>query len=331
MSSASGLIAGREFSKPGVHSITYKDDFYPWASDVRGELLRHPDWKPMLQGGTSGSSMFIPQRQNGITTRPLDEEDRARLPQCLKFRDFLAENFPVLCPLLGVNPADAQIVEINAMAYGAGAWLSPHTDFFGHANKQNRLIAWMLYLTAPEDGEWTPEKGGAVRVWKPGDAEVRIHPRFNRFAMFRVHANSFHEVEKITWEPDWPHCRLALSGWIQGKPEPQAGRRTRVYLQSPSAQEKADEIEASLQGSLALHRLLAKQISYCENDPSLEIARIEELEQDLQAHSQAPPGTSFVRRVSGPEGCIIVVNETGETVYFGTLEGSREKLLPGPR
>jgi hypothetical protein len=331
MSTASGLIVGHEFSKPGVHSITYKDDFYAFASDVREELLRHPKWKPMLQGGTSGSTMFSPHRQNGITTSQLLDEDRERLPHCLKFRDFLAQNFEALCPLAGVNPADARIVEINAMAYGAGAWLSPHTDFLGYANKQNRLIAWMLYLTASEDGEWPAEKGGAVRVWQPGGEEKRVSPRFNRFAMFRVHANSFHEIEKITWEPDWPHSRLALSGWIQGKPVQEIDRKTRMYLQSSLAQEKSGEIEASLQGSLALHRLMAKQISYCGDDASLENARIAEFEQDFQAHKEAPAGTSFVRRISGPAGCIIVVNEAGDTVYFGTPDGASEKLWTSSR
>ncbi|MBZ5659134.1 MAG: 2OG-Fe(II) oxygenase [Acidobacteriia bacterium] len=325
------MIASQEFSKPGVHSITYKDNFYPLASEVREELLRHPKWKPMLQGSTSGSTMFIPQRQNGITTSQLLEKDREHFPQCLKFRDFVAQNFGVLCPLAGVHPADARVVEINGMAYGAGAWLSPHTDFFGHANKQNRLIAWMLYLTAPEDGEWPAEKGGAVRVWQPGGEEKRIRPRFNRFAMFRVHANSFHEIEKITWEPDWPHCRLALSGWIQGKPLDETGRNTRMYLISPSAQSISGEIGASLQGELALHRLLAKQMSYCGEDPSLEIARTAELEQDYQAHREAPAGTYFIRRIAGPPGCIIVVNEAGETVYFGAPEGAGEKLRAGDR
>jgi hypothetical protein len=329
MSSASGSIASVEFSVPGVHSITYKDNFYPFASQVREELLRHPKWKPMLQGSTAGATVFVPHRQNGITTSQLIEEDREQLPQCLKFRDFLAENLAVLCLLAGINPADAKMVEMNGMAYGAGAWLSPHTDFFGYANKQNRLIAWMLYLTAPEDGEWTADKGGAVRVWQPGGEEKRVHPRFNRFAMFRVHADSFHEIEKITWQPDWPHCRLALSGWIQGAPRPENDRKMRMYLQSSSAQERSSEIGASLEGALALHRLLAQQIGYSGGDASLEIARASELEQDLRANQEAPVGTYFVRRVAGPAGCVVVVNESGQTIYFGSVEGAAEKLRSG--
>ncbi|MBZ5642537.1 MAG: 2OG-Fe(II) oxygenase [Acidobacteriia bacterium] len=331
MSSASGSIASQEFSKPGVHSITFKDNFYPFASEVREELLRHPKWIPMLQGSTSGATMFHPHRQNGITTSHLLEEDRERFPQCMKFKDFIMQNIGVLFPLVGLNPADARLVEVNAMAYGAGAWLSPHTDFFGYANKQNRLIAWMLYLTAPEDGEWAADKGGAVRVWQPGGEEKRIYPRFNRFAMFRVHADSFHEIEKITWEPNWPHCRLALSGWVQGPLQDDSNRNMRLYLQTSSAEERSSQNEASLQGELALHRLLAKQIAYCGADASLELARTSELEQDYQAHREAPAGTCFIRRVAGPQGCIVVANEAGETVYFGALAGAEEKLRLGIR
>jgi hypothetical protein len=86
-----------------------------------------------------------------------------------------------------------------------------------------------------------------------------------------------------------------------------------------------------LQGVLALHRLLAKQMSYCGEDPRLEIARTAELEQDYQAHLETPAGTYFIRRIPGPPGCIIVVNDAGETVYFGTSEGVGEKLWPGSR
>jgi hypothetical protein len=269
------------------------------------------------------------QRQNGITTGHLDEEVREKLPWCLKLRDFLAERFAVLLPLVGVDPSDAREVEINAMAYGAGGWLSPHTDFFDHSSTENRLVAWMLYLTDPEDGEWAASKGGAVRVWASTGKEDRVRPRFNRFAMFRVAKNSFHEIEKITWEPGWPNCRLALSGWIQGVAPQQIERRTRMYLVSPSAQERREEMEAYLEGSLALHRLLAKQKGYCGRDVTAASNRIAEFERDYMAHREAPAGTSFVRRAPGPAGCIIVVNEKGETVHFGKPEEYVNKPQPG--
>ena len=164
MSASSGLIMGQGFSKPGVHSITYKDDFCSFAPEMREELLHYPKWKEMQQDGLGGGGQFVPHRQNGITTGHLQEEDRERLPYCWRFGDFLAQNFGTLCPLVGVDPADASYLELNAMAYGGGAWLSPHTDFFEYGHTENRLVAWMLYLTAPEDGEWSADKGGAVRV-----------------------------------------------------------------------------------------------------------------------------------------------------------------------
>jgi hypothetical protein len=325
MSSAASMTLSHGFSKPGVHSLTYKDDFCDFAAELREELLRYPKWKEMKQEGKASGEMVAPRRQNGITTGHLDEEVREKLPYCLKFRDFLAESFDALCPLVGANSADAREVEINAMAYGAGGWLSPHTDFFDHSTVENRLVAWMLYLTDPEDGEWPDSKGGAVRVWNTAEREERVRPRFNRFAMFRVAKNSFHEIEKITWEPGWTNCRLALSGWIQGAVQQKIERPTRVYLESSSAQEKNEEMEAYLQGSLALYRLLAKQKDYCGREASASSERIADFEKDYLAHREAPAGTSFLSRVPGPIGCIIVVNEKGESIHFGAPRGYCKK------
>lgn len=317
------------FSKPGIHSLTYKDDFCSFADELRAELLRYPKWKEMKQEGAAGGDMIAPQRQNGITTGHLDEEVREKLPYALKFRDFLAQSFAALLPVVGADPADGREVEINAMAYGAGGWLSPHTDFFDHSSTENRLVAWMLYLTDPEDGEWPADKGGAVRVWNEAGQEGRVRPRFNRFAMFRVAKNSFHEIEKITWEPDWSNCRLALSGWIQGATQQKIERRTRMYLESSSSQKRNEEMEAYLQGSLALHRLLVKQKGYCGREVTATSDRISEFEQDYLAHRESPAGTSFLRRVPGPAGCIVVVSEAGGIVHFGTPGEYGKKLHPG--
>jgi len=330
MSTAASVNIGLGFSKPGVHSILYKDDFCEFAAEVRDELLHYPNWKEMRQGGFGGGKVFAPDRQNGITTGHLGEQDRNRLPHCLRFRDLIARSFDTLCSLVDMNPKDAREVEINAMAYGGGAWLSPHTDFVEYGHEETRLVAWMLYLTAPEDGEWPPEKGGCVRVWAPGGAEERIRPQFNRFAMFRVHNNSFHEIEKVTWEPGWSNCRLALSGWILGRSADKTERNTHVYLQSSSSVQMGEEIEASLQGALALRRLQAKQMKYCGIETASIEERICELEKDYQAHREAPPGTSFLRRVAGPEGCVIVVNESGETIHFGTVAGFHKKIHNPP-
>jgi hypothetical protein len=317
------------FSQPGVHSLVYKDDFCSFASGVRQELLSYPHWAEMVQEGQGGVRKISPHRQNGITAGHLSEADHGRLPLCWKFKEFLTQNLGVLCPLMGIDPADAVYVETNAMAYGGGAWLSPHTDCLTTASSQKRLAAWMLYLTAPEDGEWPAEKGGAVRVWTPGQEEQRVRPRFNRFAMFRVHEGSLHEVEKIAWDPAWPNCRLALSGWIQGRPQPQFPRASRIYMQSESAPEKREEIEQSLQGELAFLRILEKQKSYCGLDTRSTVEQISNLEQDYEAHREAPPGTSFLRRVPGPPRCIFVVNDAGDRLYFGSLDGYLKKLQSG--
>jgi hypothetical protein len=311
---------------PGVHSITIKDDFCDFASKIRKELLHHPSWKEMLQDGIHGSDLLAPHRQNGITTGHLGPSDRGRLPYCLRFADILYQNLASLCSLVGLDPADAHSVEMNAMAYGEGAWLSPHTDAFEYSRAEGRLAAWMLYLTAPEDGEWPQDKGGAVRVWTSTGQEARVRPRFNRFAIFRVYEQSFHEIEKITWEPEWPACRLALSGWIRGRPAPKADRKARMYLESPDAQEKRAETEATLQGSLALHRLLAKQQAFCGMTDATSRERIAALEEDYQAHCDAPPGTCFLSRAPGPAGCIFVVNQAGAVVHFGDARRYGTKL-----
>ena len=326
MSTDTGTEIIQGFSKPGVHSLTYKDDFYPQALLVREELLHYPDWKEMTQEGLGTGRILVPHRQNGITTGHLYAEDSERLPLCNGFREFLSRNLAALLPQVGVIPTDPVQVEINAMAYGAGAWLSPHTDFFEYSLAQNRLAAWMLYLTAPEDGEWPLEKGGAVRVWIPGEEGIRISPRFNRFAMFQVSDRSFHEIEKIMWQPEWPNCRLALSGWFLGPRVTPVSCHACMYVRSSSASEKKSEAEKRLQGSLALHRLLAKQKDYCGINASKSWGRIAILEREYQAHTEAPAGTHFLGRVPGPAGCIIVVNEAGDVLHFGTLEAYRQKL-----
>jgi hypothetical protein len=323
MASASAASISRGFSSPGVHSITFKDDFCSFASEIREELLHYPKWKEMTQGGLLGGSVLAPDQQNGITTGHITESDRGSLPHSTRFSEFLLQNVAALCPLVGVDPIAVTYVEMNAMAYGAGSWLSPHTDASEYNNAEDRLVAWMLYLTSPEDGEWPTEKGGAVRVWNRSGNEQRVHPRFNRFAMFRVYDGSLHEIEKIAWQPEWPQCRLALSGWLKGLPVREVSRLTPMYLQSINAKKKNAGAEEVLQGSLALYNLLAKQRTFCGGTADRTRELIAELERDLQALRLAPPGTCFVRRVPGPEGCVIVVNESGAVVHFGKAEDYR--------
>jgi Rps23 Pro-64 3,4-dihydroxylase Tpa1-like proline 4-hydroxylase len=321
---ASSPKIGHGFSKPGIHSVTQKDGFYNLASEVREELLHYANWREMTQSGFGVSAVFSPHRQNGITTGHISERDRERLPQCVRFGEFLKQNLSALIPLVGLNSTRELYIESNARAYGPGAWLSPHTD----SHTDERLAAWMLYLTAPDDGEWPAEKGGALRVWIPSGEEQRVHPRFNRFAMFRVHNDSFHEIEKIAWEPDWPHCRLALSGWIRGPQEVKRKvRKARMYMQSASAQDRNAELEATLTGSLAFNRLLVMQKTYCGLDASKAISRISQLEEDYRAHRNAPPGTSFLGYAPGPADLIIVVDEKRAIIHCRTSEKAWSRIL----
>jgi hypothetical protein len=149
--------------------------------------------------------------------------------------------------------------------------------------------------------------------------------------MFLVNPDSYHEIEKILWEPEWPNCRLALSGWILGHPAENIDRKTRMYLQSASAKERNEKFSAYIQGSLALHRLLEKQKKFCGRDIRDTRGRISELEEDYQAHLDSPDGTSFLRRIPGPAGCIVVVNESGDIVHFGTTHQYKIKTDALPK
>jgi hypothetical protein len=305
------------FTDLGVHGLVHQDDFCDFAGAVRDELLAFPDWREMRQNSAEHVNVLSPQRQNGITTGHLTPERLARLPECSRFCELVRGRTRDLCDLAGVevtgDAADLTL-EVNAMAYGEGAWLAAHTDSLPANN--DRLLAWMLYLTHPDDGEWEPEKGGAVRLWDPDGTEVRLRPRFNRFAMFRVYKQSFHEIERVAWATGWDRCRLALSGWIRGT-RPRQEKGVRVYLKSPDYLKGRAEAESRLQGALALYRLLLQQREYCGMDTAAAKEALEECEQDYEAHRAAPPGTSFLQRSVGRAGSILVLDERRRVSYLG--------------
>jgi hypothetical protein len=212
------------------------------------------------------------------------------------------------------------------MAYGQGCWLSSHTDHHGASvHPQERLIAWMLYLTHPEDGEWSG-RGGAVRVWDEPSNAVRLDPRFNRFALFRVSPNSFHEIEELTATTDWEHCRLALSGWIR-KPVALADRRMAVYRKATDSDVARATTAKRLAGSIALHRLWKQQRLHCHLDDTTLTEQLDTLERSYESNDRAPPGTSFVTHMPGPKWSIVVVDEDGETLYFGPRDEYERKAL----
>ena len=201
----------KTFSTPGLHNLVYADDYCEHALDIRRELLDSTAWVEMQQETHHGHSGVRFDRQSGITTGHLDDERRTAFPRSLAFSDLLEDRLAEVCAAVAGTPPVQAEIEMNAMAYGHEGWLSPHTDYVVH--DPVALFAWMLYLTHPDDGEWLPDMGGAVRLFDAGGSELRLRPKFNRFGLFKVSDASFHEIERVTWACAWDRCRLALSGW----------------------------------------------------------------------------------------------------------------------
>lgn len=320
VTAADAIITRAErYSRLAVHNLTFCDDSFECALELREELLRFSAWTEMRQqGDRSIAGLTNPARQNGLTTGHITDKHARVLPNCLRFRDQLQASLPQLCQTMATPYSEHLQIEMNAMAYGEGAWLSGHTDRGKTAGASDRLIAWMLYLTHPEDNEWSLEKGGAVRLWDR-DREAVLRPKFNRFAMFTVSNGSFHEIEKITWNTGWKRCRLALSGWIRG-PYVEVEKEMRVYLKSADHEGLKEALEQSLLGSLALYGLMNQQRSYCDLDTTKTGQVLQEYQRDYDAHLSAPEGTSFSHRAPGPAGCITVLNEDRKICFFGKPE-----------
>lgn len=305
------------FARLGVHDLTVCDDFCTFAGELREELLRFGGWQEMRQQGERAIAGVVnPQRQNGLTTGHITEDQKESLPNCLRFRDHLQAALPAFCAIMNAPFSSDLQIEMNAMAYGEGAWLSPHTDRGKTATADDRLVAWMLYLTDPDYGEWALEDGGAVRLWERDGEEVRLSPKFNRFAMFRVSNESSHEIEKIQRDGGWPGCRLALSGWIRS-PYEKVENGVSVYIRSDEHDRLRADRETALSGAIALYQLMQQQRRYC----NLPVGRIKQVlrdyRRDYEAHLRAPIGTSFSHRAPGPEGCIVVLDEERRVVFFG--------------
>lgn len=310
------------FSSLGIHNFVYQDDFCPFAAEIRNELLHYPHWTEMRQASREHKNLFKPYNQNGITTGHLSESWRERLPHCLAFRDLLWQRQVELCQTVGVRSGEDMAVEMNAMAYGEGAWLSLHTD--AGALSDERVVAWMLYLTDPSDGEWLDAHGGAVRLVNRAREEVRLRPKFNRFAMFSVSSTSFHEIEQIAWKCGWTQCRLALSGWLtrsSGRPN-----ATTVYLHTPDFEKLRAQAGQRIEGSLALYNLMREQRAYCGLDVTETSEKLYQLNREYESHLSAPKGTYFLHHAPGPAACIVVLDENREIIYFGSREGYPRKL-----
>ena len=320
-----------QFSIPAVHHVVYADDFCPFAHEIRDELLRYPAWAEMTQDSRFDAvSQPRTDRQNGITTRHIGEQQRAMLPSALAFQDMLYQRAESLAARVGVDAAAGLEIEMNAMAYGEGAWLSPHSDYRPD-DARPRRVAWMLYLTNPEDGEWSTEKGGAVRLFEKDvlaplsaahRSETRIRPRFNRFAMFQVSEGSLHEIEAISWSCGWERCRMALSGWFRG-PDTSGPMAARLYVRRPDADDIRAQREARLRGAIAMYRLLRLQQAHAGNDSGSLDDVLKRYEAEREAQSTAPAGTVFLRHAPGPAWCVVVIDETEKVVYLGPRDGYR--------
>jgi Rps23 Pro-64 3,4-dihydroxylase Tpa1-like proline 4-hydroxylase len=304
------------FSQPSVHHLVYKDDFCTFANEIREELLGFPYWLEMRQDNYESKSFINPAKQNGLTTSHISDKHSQFLPNCLRFRDHLKTDLPNIAEIMGVDLSNDLQIELNGMAYGEGSWLSGHTDQGSTADGNDRIVAWMLYLTHPEDGEWSEDQGGAVRLWEREGGEIRLNPRFNRFAMFRVHKGSMHEIERIKWPTGWERCRLGLSGWVRGAREKKS-KGMLVYMSSPDYLKQREKMEAYLQGYLAIHRLMVQQKKYCGVDATDADEKLRECLEDYEAHVSAPHGTSFLRRAPGPRGCITVLDAEQKIGYVG--------------
>jgi len=305
------------FSSPGIHGLVHADDFYALAHEIRDELLHYPDWTEMRQSSSQYANLVYPDNQNGITTGNLNASLPTSLPYCLAFRNWLAQRRVELCELVGVHGGEGTSIEINAMAYGEGSWLSMHSDHTG--TRRESVVAWILYLTDPSDDEWKEEYGGALRLAGPARAEVRLRPRFNRFAMFRVSPASLHEIEKVRWPCGWSRCRLALSGWFTQVRAP-TPKRAAVYLRSADFEELRIKTGARIEGSLALYNLMREQKAYCGSDTTEVTSKLSEFNLEYKAHLSAPDGASFLCLASGPAALVIIQDENGKTLYFGPRE-----------
>jgi Rps23 Pro-64 3,4-dihydroxylase Tpa1-like proline 4-hydroxylase len=311
----------KTFSTPGLHRLVYADDYFEQALDIRRELLDATAWVEMRQDTHHGHSAVRFDRQSGITTGHLDDERRATFPHSLAFSDFLADRLADVCAAASEAPPAEAEIEMNAMAYGHEGWLSPHTDHVVH-DQRSRLFAWMLYLTHPDDGEWSPEKGGAVRLFDATGGEVRLRPKFNRFALFKVSDASFHEIERVTWACEWDRCRLALSGWIRGV-ESAEERRAPLYVRRSDADAARAEQIARLRGALAMYGLMRRQRLHSGLDTAAVDETIARCEREQRAHLDAPAGTLFLKHAPGPAWCMFVVDDKQQIVYFGPREGYR--------
>lgn len=98
----------------------------------------------------------------------------------------------------------------SASLYLPGDHSLPHNDF-KISDGEQRQVAFVWHLTK----HWRDDWGGAFYWCKTGHW---VHPIYNTLLLFNVDRSSKHLVTVVA-----PHAqgkRLAISGWWNGKPEP---------------------------------------------------------------------------------------------------------------
>ena len=196
-------------SRLPLHDGVLIDDFTSLAADLREELLAFPRYKPMRIGHAQNESF-----QTCITTGHI----QGRFPELAaghRFVRFLHDHAVEIGAWVGADPALPHGVDMSAMAYGEGGLLRVHTD-----SVLTRKLAFILYLTPPEDGEWTAADGGELVLSDRRGGTARVFPKFNRFVAFRVTDDALHEVREVKRATTWPRARLTLAGWIDGRLHP---------------------------------------------------------------------------------------------------------------
>lgn len=96
-------------------------------------------------------------------------------------------------------------IEAHFALYPPGARYARHRDRF--RDDDARVVSSVLYL----NDDWTPQHGGALRLFLPDGAEiphVDIYPKAGRLVLF-LSAEFEHEVLPATRE------RLSIAGWFR--------------------------------------------------------------------------------------------------------------------
>ena len=127
----------------------------------------------------------------------------------IDFRNYLLSvEFLTFIEKLTNTKIDHKMISIHSTRYNNTHYLLCHDD-----QLDNRIFAIMIYLKDMNDNE-----GGALRLFdskknSPTSIVKSITPKFNRFAIFKISKDSFHDVSEVLVDKD----RLAIGWWYYVK------------------------------------------------------------------------------------------------------------------